>query len=56
MTDLPVIRGKMSHSERAGSEVPSGCNQIYFVPQNNYRNVKMWMVYAGHTSQVNFSK
>ena len=46
----PTVRGQ------ALSEVPSGCNQIYFVPQNNYGNVKMWMVYAGHTSQDDFSK
>lgn len=50
-------RGKMSTSERAAlSEFPSGYEQLYFMPQNNYRNLKMEVMYAGHTSQVDLSE
>ena len=45
---------EMSHHERAGPEFPSGYDQIDFMPQNNYRNLKMEMMYAGHTSKLLF--
>lgn len=46
----PAVRGQ------ARSEFPLGYDQMYFMPQNNYRNLKVEMMYAGHTSKLMFSE
>lgn len=46
----PTVRGQ------ALSEFPLGYDRMYFMPQNNYRNLKVEMMYAGHTFKLIFSE